>query len=162
MIAIIILCAIPFIIMAVVRRKKVQEVTPNFGSDQTRGVKNNNPLNLRQTNIDWKHESSKDLDPEFEEFDSMMWGLRAGLRNMRTWFNRGNQTIEKLISVWAPETENNTEDYIDYVAGKTGIPREAVFEWQKDVIYSIAKAMCKIESQFDLDYELYEEAWKNI
>ncbi len=161
-IAIITLCTIPFIYMAIVKRKKVAVQTPNFGSDQTRGIKNNNPLNLRQTNIDWKHESGKDFDSAFEEFDSMVWGLRAGLRNMRTWFERGNQTIEKIISVWAPESENDTESYIQYVSEKSGIPRDAVIEWEKDTFYPIVAAMCKIESQFDCDYELYKDAWNKI
>ena len=136
--------------------------TPFTGSDQTRGKRNNNPMNLRQTDINWRGESKEDLDPEFEEFDSMMLGVRAGLRNMRTWFNRGNKNLEKLISIWAPDHENDTNSYIEFMERETGLDRNEDFEWTNEAVYPIAKAMCQIESLFNLERSLYDEAWNNI
>lgn len=135
---------------------------PFTGSDQTRGVRNNNPMNLRQTDINWRGESKQDNDPEFEEFDSMMLGVRAGLRNMRTWHERGKNTLEKLITIWAPPSENKTEEYIQFMERETGLSRSQEIYFTQEMIYPIAKAMCQIESLYKLEKSLYDEAWKNL
>ena len=51
-----------------------------------RGIRNNNPLNIRKGN-NWKGERPNQTDKEFEEFESMQMGLRAAfilLRNYMT------------------------------------------------------------------------------
>ena len=42
-----------------------------------RGIRNNNPLNIRKGNT-WKGEKSVLTDNAFEEFEYMTYGLRAG------------------------------------------------------------------------------------
>lgn len=139
-----------------VRKKKP------VGSDAARGIRNNNPLNLRRTNIVWKHEKIDVSDNEFEEFDSLMWGLRAGLRNMRTKIQQGYKTLGSLVSVWAPPSENNTSNYIEIVSKETGYESIQDLEFEKDFMFPIVKSMCKIESKLELTRKLYEEAWENI
>ena len=146
------------IIMAVFYRNK----QTNVGSDNARGLRNNNPLNLRRTGINWKGEKTEVTDNEFEQFISMMWGLRAGLLNMRTQIKRGYNTIEMLITRWAPPSENNTANYINIVEKESGISRSQMLGFEKDFMFKIVKAMCKIESGMDLTTELYEQAWENI
>ncbi len=147
-------------IMAIVLRPKRKHI-PNTGSDQTRGVRNNNPLNLRKTNTGWKHKV-EGTDTEFETFSSMMWGVRASLRNMRTHYYRGVNTIQKMISIWAPPSENNTNAYVAFIVKETGREKYKGFEWNQDNIYPIVKAMCQIESKYDLDVNTFKDAWKNI
>lgn len=161
MVAFAAILAFPLILIVMAELKRRKRVA-SVGSDQARGIRNNNPLNLRRTDIDWKGEKKVVTDQEFEEFETMMWGLRAGLRNMKTNFGRGNNTIRKLISVWAPSSENNTENYIDIVSKETGINPDAILIFGLENMYPVVKSMCKIESNLDLKNELYEEAWANI
>lgn len=139
-----------------------KEKSESLGSDKTRGLRNNNPLNLRRTSIEWKGEKSEVTDKEFEEFETMEFGLRAGLINMRTQIRNGYETLEKLIGRWAPPTENNTENYVKIVSEKSGYAPTDILDFQKEELFSVVEAMVKIESGMDLDIELYEKAWEII
>lgn len=147
--------------MGVLQLKKGKKVT-NTGSDPARGKRNNNPLNIKRTVINWKGEKKDITDPDFEEFESMMWGLRAGLRNMRTHFMKGANTIYMIVSKWAPPSENNTLKYCEFVVSESGYPIDQELTWEKDVMFPVVSAMCKMESNLTLTKELYEEAWENI
>ena len=81
-----------------------------------RGIRNNNPLNIRIGNS-WLGEVKNPTDNEFEQFIHVCYGLRAGFILLRRYINRYKlNTIEKIISRWAPRNENNTQSYINQVA----------------------------------------------
>ena len=81
-----------------------------------RGIRNNNPLNIRIGNS-WLGEVKNPTDNEFEQFVHVCYGLRAGFVLLRRYINRYKlNTIEKIISRWAPSNENNTRAYINQVA----------------------------------------------
>ena len=92
---------------------------------QPRGITNNNPLNIRENNMvdyDWRGEADSDWDPQFEEFTTPFYGIRAAariLRNYRT--NYGLNTVRGIISRWAPPEENPTDEYINFVAKNAGV-----------------------------------------
>lgn len=90
-----------------------------------RGLRNNNPLNIRENHLvdyDWQGEHALDLDNEFEEFEEPVYGIRAGARILRTYRNvHGLNTISGIVSRWAPDNENDTQAYIQSVATKTGV-----------------------------------------
>ena len=67
-------------------------------------------------------------DKAFEQFESLEYGLRALMRNAYTWIQRGKNTLEKLITVWAAPHENHTGNYIDYVARQMQIPKNQEFK----------------------------------
>lgn len=91
----------------------------------TRGERNNNPMNVRQTHIKWLGESEKDLDPGFEEFESPVMGIRAGCKVLLTYFDKHKlRTIESIITRWAPTNENDTESYIKDVERRMAIWRD--------------------------------------
>lgn len=161
MVAIAAILLIPLIYLVMAEFVKSKN-SPGIGSDKTRGIRNNNPLNLRRTGTPWKGEKTLVTDKEFEEFDSMMWGLRAGLRNMRTKMTQGYNTLGSLITVWSPPTENNTENYISLVASATGLQSGDTLEFEKDFMFPVVREMVRIESGLILTPELYEEAWTNI
>lgn len=80
-----------------------------------RGIRNNNPLNIRIGNS-WLGEVTNPTDDEFEQFVHVSFGLRAGFILLKRYINRYRlNTIEKIISRWAPSNENNTRTYIDRV-----------------------------------------------
>lgn len=159
-----------FIILPFVNRLKKQdkdkliETFPNMGSNQTRGVRNNNPLNLRISNNAWKNKIplSQNTDKSFEQFTSMEWGLRAALINMRTQITRGHNTIRKLISVWAPTNENDTENYIKFVSLHSNITENARLKFEKHQLREVVRSMVRIESAFVMSNELYDKSWSLI
>lgn len=87
-----------------------------------RGLRNNNPLNIRH-NADTFQGEIKGNDKSFKTFSSMAYGYRAGFVTLATYLSRGNNTIEKIIAKWAPPIENNTESYIASVEKYSGVSR---------------------------------------
>ena len=92
---------------------------------QPRGLRNNNPLNIRRTGKDqWKGLSKTQNDRSFCQFESMEWGWRAAFYLLtRTYYHTHRlYTIRGIISRWAPpQDHNNTEAYIRNVSRRTGI-----------------------------------------
>ncbi|WP_181901533.1 hypothetical protein [Thalassotalea euphylliae] len=85
-----------------------------------RNVRNNNPLNIRES-ADWVGERSVNLDKEFEEFQSPEFGFRAAYIILLRYLERGDNSIAAIIAKWAPSSENHTDDYIAYIADKMGL-----------------------------------------
>jgi hypothetical protein len=89
---------------------------------QPRGLRNNNPLNIRH-NADVFQGETKGNDKSFKSFVSLQYGYRAAFVTLGTYLSRGQNTIEKNIAKWAPPSENNTADYIEKVERWSGVPR---------------------------------------
>lgn len=103
-----------------------------------RGIRNNNPLNIRIGNT-WLGEVTNPTDDEFEQFVHVSFGLRAGFILLKRYINRYKlNTIEKIISRWAPGNENNTHSYIDHVAKSMNI------EPDTPLLYEDQNTMCAL------------------
>lgn len=89
---------------------------------KARGLRNNNPLNIRNSRDLFRGEI-KGKDKSFKTFSSLSYGYRAGFVTIGTYLSRGWNTIEKIISHWAPPSENNTKNYIAKVEKWSGVPR---------------------------------------
>jgi len=89
---------------------------------KSRGLRNNNPLNIRHNTDNFKGEI-KGRDKSFKTFSSMPYGYRAAFVALATYLSRGWNTIEIIISKWAPPAENDTEGYIAKVEKWSGVPR---------------------------------------
>lgn len=133
-----------------------------------RGIRNNNPLNIRKGN-NWKGERPNQTDKEFEEFESMQMGLRAAFILLRNYMNGYNgrrkqcDTIEKIVSRWAPEVENATRAYIRYVSDKTGIhERQILYFNNKDQMCRIVQAMAYVENGVTLDMDEIKSAYDMV
>lgn len=112
-----------------------------------RGIRNNNPLNIRVGNV-WLGEVKNPTDPHFEQFNSMEYGLRAGFVILRRYIRHyKRQTIEDIISSWAPSNENNTRAYIDTVVKVSRIPRHEILHYSnKETMCKLVDAMCFVEN----------------
>ena len=90
-----------------------------------RGIRNNNPLNIRRTDKDqWKGLSKTQSDLSFCQFETLEWGWRAAFYLLtRTYYHKYRlYTIRGIISRWAPPQDNNdTAAYIANVSRLTGI-----------------------------------------
>ena len=91
-----------------------------------RGLRNNNPLNIRRSSTHWQGARKEQTDKSFVQFESMAYGYRAAWKILQTYYERftkQNQdfTVRNIISRWAPPTENDTEAYIKNVLKMSGI-----------------------------------------
>lgn len=137
----------------------------------TRGVKNNNPANIRR-GCNWRGLADKQTDREFCQFESMVWGVRALLVTLRTYVvKHKRRTIPQIIERWAPPQDgNDTKRYIQFVEDATkgieapitlslqAIDFDSRYQHYRCLLYLIAKAMCKMESGYNLAYGTYLSA----
>lgn len=116
------------------------------GNDKlSRGLRNNNPGNLRATTIKWKGSSGQD-SAGFVIFSSLDYGIRAMLIDLSAKYKRGLDTISKILMVYAPPSENNTKAYIDFVSKMTGIGPNETIQPVPQNLAKIALAMIYVEN----------------
>lgn len=130
-----------------------------------RGIRNNNPLNLRITNTPWQGKKTPNTDGVFEQFESLEMGIRAAMVNIRTMIRRDRlDTIEKLIPRWAPASDGNNENsYIFYVCKKSGIGQtERLVITNKNQICRLVWAMAFVENGQEISFGRVENAWARI
>lgn len=105
-----------------------------FGDDEPeqhaqavkRGERNNNPGNLN-----FAGQAGASLESpggRFARFETSFDGLRALSRQLMLYAGRGINSVEKIISTWAPASDNNnTTAYIQAVSQRLGVdPRVAL------------------------------------
>ena len=115
------------------------------------GINNNNPLNIRFSSLNkWK--GLQGVNKGFCVFQSMDYGLRAGIITLRTYINKHHLTdVEDIIKRFAPSSENNTSAYISYVSNVVCCARcnpcDIVFGSLGFCV--MVAAMCKYESWYD-------------
>lgn len=120
----------------------------------TLGGKNRNPLNIRYNpKNNWRGQISQNAG--FCVFSHEAYGFRAAYKLITSYIGNGFNTIEKIITRWAPPSENDTENYIKYVEYETIIDRNHILTdcnihdyWTKLVII---RALAKMESNRDID-----------
>lgn len=104
----------------------------------TRGMRNNNPLNLRAV-------GNQNADRQgFRVFGTMEEGILAANEQLDRYAAKGVNTIEKIISTWAPPNENDTKAYIDEMVKETGMSADQIIEQGHRAI--LLAAMAKHES----------------
>ena len=115
-----------------------------------RGYRNNNPLNVRKNAANaWKGKVVPGSDPAFEQFITMAYGYRCALYLLRKYIGQGHNTIRKIVTKWAPPSENNTSGYVSNVATRTGIGADTVIDRNdQQKLCKIAWAMAWVENGY--------------
>ena len=127
----------------------------------SRGLRNNNPGNIRRSRVRYKGEVRPSRDPDFKEFSTMAYGYRAVFVLLDTYRSRyGLTTIRQMLNRYAPPTENFTEGYVRFVADYSGVMPDEVVDTrsEKDMIPIVA-AMSKIENGVAANIEDVERGW---
>ena len=121
----------------------------SYGNALSRGYRNNNPVNIRIGKSAWQGKITPSGDTLFEQFNDMVHGYRAALVLLRNYIKSyGLNTIEKLITRFAPDNENDTAGYIANVSRMTGIPKDQVISRNdRDSLTRIVWAMSQIENK---------------
>lgn len=92
------------------------------GSNKSRGIRNNNPGNIRWGD-EWQGlvPQAQRTDKSFCQFISPEYGIRAMIIILRNYQSKyGLKTITGIVKRWAPPNENDTQAYIRSVAKATG------------------------------------------
>lgn len=120
------------------------------GVIMSRGVRNNNPGNIRASkDTKWQGQIGVD-DKGFVIFARPVDGLRALAVTLRTYRNKhGLSSVEKIISRWAPPNENDTAAYIASVAQRLRISATATLPFTGDSYGRLVRAIVKHENGVD-------------
>lgn len=113
-----------------------------------RGIRNNNPGNLRLGRDRWLGQKAEQADKAFVEFTDVVFGLRALLRTLQTYFFKYSlDTVESIINRFAPPHENATDHYIHHVTKELGVGRqEKISLGEKETLLRLAKAIVRHEN----------------
>lgn len=130
-----------------------------------RGIRNNNPLNIRK-GCSWRGEKTSQVDTQFEEFESIEFGLRAAFILLRNYMSGNNSsgarlnTVSKIVSRWAPAIENATDKYIDFVAAYMGISRYSLIRFEDaGSMCLLVQAMAKVETGETIPLNIIKSAY---
>jgi hypothetical protein len=99
--------------------------TATGGGGSSRGLRNNNPLNLTDSEFTRAQPgfAGTDSGGRYATFNSPEAGLAAGQHLLGSYLQRGFDTLAEIIERWAPAKENgvSTANYIGYVSKRLGI-----------------------------------------
>lgn len=125
----------------------VEQVPGELGASGAPAGFDNNPGNIRATNINWTGKGAPHRG--FETFATPQDGANAMATNMRSYLERNpDMTVAQMIARWAPPSENNTDAYIRTVAESTGVnPAMPLSEVLRDPLLgaTVMKAMTQVE-----------------
>lgn len=127
---------------------------------QPRGLRNNNPGNLRRSTRTWRGKVTTGGDPAFETFVSMAYGYRALMVTLRTYITTHRlNTVKDIIYRWAPPIENHTEDYIHRVCSETGYTRTQILKADRLTLIKLAAAISRVENGIPAVLSDVEAGW---
>ena len=113
-----------------------------------RGLRNNNPLNIRRDGTAWSGLAQTQTDRSFCQFRTMAYGFRAAFVTLHTYiFKHGLGTVGQIISRWAPPCENNTRAYIRTVCEMSHMGENDLISWSnKEQMLALVQAMAYVEN----------------
>lgn len=118
-----------------------------------RGLRNNNPGNIRINGDLFQGEVRPSKDKSFKQFETMAYGYRAMFVILRNYIrNYKLDTIRKMISRWAPPKENHTEAYVKAVSDYAGIPADDPINVDdREQMIRIVAGMSRVENGVEAD-----------
>ena len=127
-----------------------------------RGLRNNNPCNIRKSADVFVGEIVPSKDEAFKQFSTMAYGYRATFVILYNYQHRyGLDTIAKMIARFAPSSENHTEAYINAVAERSGVSANGrITATNGDVMMPIVAAMNFVENGVEANISDVEKGWK--
>lgn len=99
----------------------------------TRGLRNNNPGNIRRSDTAWQGLAADQTDADFFQFASPVYGIRAMARILQNYVSSGYDTVREIINRWAPPSENDTASYVTAVSRALGVDPDATVNLQYDL-----------------------------
>lgn len=128
----------------------------------SRGLRNNNPGNIRLGAARFLGEKEQSSDSAFRQFKSIEWGYRAMFVLLRTYVVRHKCcTLRQIINRYAPPVENHTNNYIRRVADATHLsPDEPVSITDGAMMMAIVAAMSEVENGVKANMADVKRGWE--
>lgn len=114
-----------------------------------RGLRNNNPGNIRHSDDKWQGMSAKQTDTKFVQFTTIVYGYRALAKLLINYKKKYKlNTVEGIISRWAPASDNNyTKGYIKTVADALMVsPIQMIDVEDEGTLVTICAAISRVEN----------------
>lgn len=133
----------------------------NMDNDQNGNLKANNPGNIRDASgYEFKGQTGKDYRG-FCTFSSFEYGLRAMIKLLWTYNQKGYKTIAQIINRYAPPVENDTRHYAEFVSKDSGIALNTPLNWSDfNDISKVISAMCQMENSIRPTALQFVTAWE--
>lgn len=135
---------------------------------QPRGIRNNNPLNIRKGN-NWKGELANTTDNAFEQFVSMQMGVRAGFKILKNYMTGYGGRVKALTNVhdiirrWAPPSENNCKAYIESVCRFSGLHEFERLQFSdRNKMLALVDGMIRVECGQPVSLDIIASAYDLI
>lgn len=128
-----------------------------------RGLRNNNPGNIRVSKDKWQGLATIQSDSSFFQFNTPAWGIRALMVILRTYYNKYElKTVAEIIHRWAPPSENDTTAYTNAVASYMGVGgSDLINVMRKEVLIPLTQAIIRHENgQQPYDVQVFNRAYE--
>lgn len=142
------------------KTKKMKQNTEKNGvysNKNSLAALNHNPTNIIKTAREWKGEidtpqiiKQNNRSERFEAYESDYYGMLAAYNNLKSYFRNGYNTVRKIITRWAPPSENDTGGYIATIAKRVGVGADEVLSIDKHA-FRLLKEIARVESGFTGD-----------
>ena len=127
----------------------------------TRGIRNCNPGNIRNSKTKYLGEVRPSRDAAFKQFESLAWGYRAMFVLLHTYSRNGYRTLRQMITRYAPPIENHTESYIAHVSRWAEVFPDAPLDTlDPAVMISVVGAMSRMENGVPAVDSDVREGWR--
>lgn len=142
-----------------------------------RGIRNNNPGNIKTTGSAWTGEVPLDQNTDydcksgritktFKQFKSYVYGVRAMLWLLRESYmkQQGLRTVRAIVNRYAPPSENITSAYVTTVANAIGVSPDKILDpTDKNTLRRLLQAMAKHENGRDaISNAQFDQAWQML
>ncbi|MGB0506801.1 MAG: hypothetical protein ACPGGK_11465 [Pikeienuella sp.] len=115
-------------------------------SGAPRGIRNHNPGNIKHyVSNNWNGLANPPQDDGgFCVFAEAKWGLRAMARLLENYTKKSEpkNTIQKIIAIWAPKSENQVGPYVQSVCQNTSFTKDQILDLgDQEIALKLMKAM---------------------
>jgi len=129
-----------------------------------RGMRNNNPGNIRKSSSAWQGKIPNGTDNAFEQFQTFAYGTRAMIKLLSNYIGDGYNTLTKIINRYAPASDGNVpSNYIFSVSAQSGLVPTQILTADKETLRKLVIPMADVENgrsnvvsneMFDLAYSM--------
>lgn len=127
----------------------------------TRGIRNCNPGNIRNSKTKYLGEVRPSRDAAFKQFETMAWGYRAMFVLLHTYSRNGYRTLRQMITRYAPPVENHTENYIAHASRWADLFADTPLDTlDPAVMIPVVTAMSRMENGVEAVDAEVREGWR--
>lgn len=127
----------------------------------SRGYRNFNPGNIRQSDVAYTGEVEPSKDPAFKQFRTMSYGYRAMFVLLHTYSVKYHlKTLREMIERYAPPVENDTIEYVNFVSSRAKVADISTVDTMNEhQMIPIVAAMARVENGSDPDMDEIRQGW---